>query len=405
MNIIGIIEGIKNFFAGSRGATSYKMVNQAVNQLSLWGNAAYDNDVVRACVVAKANRIAKCTLKHVQRTVTSDGKKRININPWPYMRFMLEKPNRYMNLKDFLFKLSIETDLNGNAFILILRDSNGVPCELLPVPCSHAEVKFHDGGSMLYEFVLKNGTRWRFAAEDIIHQRGDYYLNDIFGDSKMKAIKPLTDVIETTDAGIISAIKNSAIVRWLLKFTTPMRPEDLKKNAKEFAENFLALTAEGTGVAATDSKAEAKQVNPQEYVPNAAQMAMPKGRIMALFHSNEKIITSTANEDEENAYYEAVIEPWLISLAQNMTYALFSRRQIGTGNAIMAGSFNLQAASLKTKLALVSMVDRGAMLVDEWREALGLEPVPGGDVPIRRLDTAAVESTPAEGGEEDAESD
>ena len=84
---------------------------------------------------------------------------------------------------------------------------------------------------MLYEFVLKKGTRWRFAAEDIIHQRGDFYLNDIFGDSKMKAIKPLTDVIETTDAGIINAIKNSAIVRWLLKYTTPLRPEDLKKNS------------------------------------------------------------------------------------------------------------------------------------------------------------------------------
>ena len=402
MNIIGILGKIKNFFAADRGATSYKMVNQTANQLSFWGNAAYDNDVVRACVTAKANRISKCTLKHVQRTVTEDGKKKININPWPYMRFLLEKPNRYMNLKDFLFKLSVETDLNGNAFILILRDANGTPCEFLPVPCSSAEVKFNADGSMLYEFLLKKGTRWRFASEDIIHQRGDYYLNDIFGDSKMKAIKPLTDVIETTDAGIISAIKNSAIVRWLLKFTTAMRPEDLKKNAKEFAENFLALTSEGAGVAATDSKADAQQVNPHEYVPNAAQMAMPKARIMALLHTNEKIITSTANEDEENAYYEAEIEPWLISLAQNMTHALFSRRQIGTGNSIVAGSFNLQAASLKTKLALVSMVDRGAMLVDEWREALGLEPVPGGDVPIRRLDTAAVGVAPTEGGEGDA---
>ena len=313
---------------------------------------------------------------------------------------MLEKPNRYMNLRDFLFKIACESELNGQSFILILRDSNGVPCELLPVPATSAEAKFSSDGKMAFEFTLRKGERWRFASEDIILQRGDYFQSDIFGDNKAAALKPLNDVIETTDAGIISAIKNSAIIRWLLKYTTALRPEDLKKNAKEFADNFLSLTSGGTGVAATDSKADAIQINPQEYVPNAAQMAMPKARIMALMHCNEKIVTSTANEDEENAYYEAKVEPFLISFAQNLTYALFSRRQIGTGNYITAGSFNLQAASIKTKLALVSMVDRGGLLVDEWREALGLEPIPGGDVPIRRLDTAVVDGT-AKGGDDD----
>ena len=306
-----------------------------------------------------------------------------------------------MNLKDFLFKLSIQSDLNGSAFILLLRDSNGVVCEMFPITATRAEVKFMPGGSMYYEFYLKKGEKWRFAAEDVVNQRGDYFLNDIFGDSKANSIKPLTDVIETTDAGIINAIKNSAIIRWLLKYTTALRPEDLKKNAKEFADNFLSLTSGGTGVAATDSKAEAVQIDPKEFVPNAAQMALPKARIMALLHTNEKIITSTANEDEENSYYEARVEPWIISLAQNLTYALFSRRQIGTGNSILAGSFNLQAASIKTKLALVSMVDRGAMVPNEWRDALGLEPIPGGDVPIRRLDTAVVSTKSEEGGEAD----
>ena len=88
-----------------------------------------------------------------------------------------------------------------------------------------------------------------------------------------------------------------------------------------------------------------------------------------------------------------------------MTFKLFSRRQIGTGNYITAGSFNLQAASIKTKLQLVQMVDRGALTVNEWRETMGLPPVEGGETPIRRLDTATVETTPSGGGENNAESD
>ena len=51
---------------------------------------------------------------------------------------------------------------------------------------------------------------------------------------------------------------------------------------------------------------------------------------------------------------------------------------------------NLQCANLTTKLALVAMVDRGAMLPNEWRSIFNLTPLQGGDEPIRRLDTAVV---------------
>lgn len=108
-----------------------------------------------------------------------------------------------------------------------------------------------------------------------------------------------------------------------------------------------------------------------------------------------EIITSTANEDEENAYFEAVISPKIIQLKNELTRKLFTRRQRSCGNYIAVGSFNLQSASLKTKLNFAGMVDRGAMLPNEWRESLGLAPVPGGDTPLRRLDTVAVD----EGGE------
>lgn len=394
---MGIGGKIINFFKPDKGATKYKLVSHTVNSLSLWGNAAYDNDIVRACVNAKALRISKLILRHIQETQREDGSKQLNVNPWPYMRFMLEEPNRYMSIAPFLSKLSAMCDLTGNAFILILRDKNGVPCELFPIPAVSAEAKYNADGSLFYDFTLKNGERWRFVDYDIIHLRGDFYLNDIFGDTRRKPLAPLLEVVETTDKGIINAIKNSSVVRWLLKYTSSLRSEDLKKNAQEFADNYLSISSGSVGVAAVDAKANATQVNPQDYVPNATQMSRSTDRILSLFNTNTKIITSSANEDEENEYYETVIEPWANSLAQEFTRKLFTRRQRGTGNYILAGSFNLQAASVKTKLLLVSMVDRGAMLPNEWRETFGLAPVEGGDKPIRRLDTAPV--TVNEGGE------
>ena len=52
---------------------------------------------------------------------------------------------------------------------------------------------------------------------------------------------------------------------------------------------------------------------------------------------------------------------------------------------------NLQCASLQTKLGFVSMVDRGAMLPNEWRATMNMGPIEGGDKPIRRLDTQVVD--------------
>ena len=214
------------------------------------------------------------------------------------------------------------------------------------------------------------------------------------------------EVVETTDRGIINAIKNSSVIRWLLKYTTSMRDEDLKTNAQQFADNYLNISSDSVGVAAVDAKADATQINAQDYVPNATQMEKTRTRILSLFGMSEKILQSTANEDEENAYYEAEIEPFIKALQEEMTRKLFTRRQRGSGNKISVGSFNLQGASLSSKLQFMNLVDRGALTVNEWRETLGLGPVPGGDNPIRRLDTATVvdpEPAPTgdgEGGDE-----
>ena len=52
---------------------------------------------------------------------------------------------------------------------------------------------------------------------------------------------------------------------------------------------------------------------------------------------------------------------------------------------------------MATKLNLLQMVDRGALSVNSWRQVLNLPPVAGGDILIRRLDTAPVK----EGGNND----
>lgn len=69
----------------------------------------------------------------------------------------------------------------------------------------------------------------------------------------------------------------------------------------------------------------------------------------------------------------------------------------------MYESSRLQYCSQKTKLSLVSMVDRGAMTPNEWRGVMNMAPIEGGDKPIRRLDTAEVKPNEKEEGEGNGE--
>lgn len=138
-----------------------------------------------------------------------------------------------------------------------------------------------------------------------------------------------------------------------------------------------------------------------EYVPNAAQMDRTTRRIYALLSTNERIVTSIRTENEWNAYFDSQIEPVLQQLNAEFTRKLFTRRERAFGNRIVFEASAWDSASLQTKLALVAMVDRGALTPNEWRATFNLGPIPGGDKPLRRLDTAQVDEPKADGDAED----
>lgn len=374
---------------GQRSISTVQLMQETGTRYMAWHGGLYDADVVRACIRPKAKAVGKLVAKHIRETVDAEGNRSIAVNPAPGIRRLLEEPNPYMTGQVMQEKLATQLCLNNNAFALIVRDDMGLPTAIYPILPQTAEALYSADGTLVLRMQLPNSKIFTFAYSDIIHLRQDYNEDDIFGTPIGGVLAPLLDVVTTTDQGIVSAIKNSSVVRWLLKFTNPLRPETLKKQAKDFADNYLA-TASGTGVAAVDSKADAQQIDPKDYVPNAAQMDRTTQRIYALFNTNAHIVDSSRSEDEWNAYFDAEIEPVLRQLSGEYTRKLFSLRERGFGNRIVFEASSWDGASLGTKLDLMQMVDRGALTPNEWRLAFNLAPVPGGDDPIRRLDTATV---------------
>lgn len=350
-----------------------------------WNGKIFDNDIVRAAIRPKANVVGKLSPKHI-RGYGED----ISINPDSRIKEILQRPNQYMSMQDFLMKMTYQREIYHNAFAYVKRDPLGQVEEIYPIP--YTQVELLEYQSELYaKFRFRTGKTMTVPYEDLIHLRKDYNDNDIFGDSGINSLNNLMEVINTTDQGIIKAIKNSNVIRWLLKFNQVLRPEDIQKNTKRFVDNYLSLESETVGAAATDAKADIKQVEPKDYVPNAFITKEHKERLYSYFGVNENIVQNKYDEDEWIAFYESEVEPILIQLSNAFTKAFFTKRELGFGNRIIFEATNLSYASMKTKLELVQFVDRGIMTPNEVRQILNLGPIEGGDKPLRRLDTVVVE--------------
>src|SRR5690606_1449936 len=400
---IGLIEWMFGKLVKKQPATTtrFKLINDLGGGFYVWKGSVYKSDIIRACIRPKARAIGKLVAKHIR-----DNQNGFVENPDPNIKLLLQDPNPLMSGQMLQEKLAIQLELNNNAFALIKRDDVTLqPTEIYPIPAIDVELLEGPNGDMFLRFSFEDGSRMVAPYADVIHLRQDYNNHNLFGDSPHDALIPLMDVVKTIDQGMIKAIKNSNTIRWLLKFNQTLRPEDITKETKRFVDDFLSSDSETIGAAATDAKAGAQQVKADPFLPNENQMVNIKSRIYDFFNTNEKIVQSDYNEDEWNAYYESVIEPVAMQMANEYTRKLFTRRERGFGNRIVFESISLQYASMNTKLSLEKMVDRGALTPNEWRRILNLAPIPGGDEPVRRLDTAPIEQIGDEKGGDDVEQD
>ncbi len=377
---------IFGFIKSDRVSQRYELLSDSSGNFFPWSGNAFDNDLVRAAIRPKVNAVGRLNAKHIR----GEGSGLV-INPDPRIKAILRQPNPYMSMQDFLMKMVYQRELEHNAFAYVKRDPNFFPVEIWPIPFSNVDLKEVDG-EMFVKFWFKVGKSVTVPYRDVIHLRKDFNNNDIFGESGYKALKNIMGVIDTTDQGIVNAVKSSAIIKWLMLFKQTVRPEDAQKEIDLFVTNYLdPKTAKG--VAPADQKYDLKQIEPKNYVPNAAQTDRMVERLNSYYGVNENIKQNKYTEDEWNAFYEAEIELIVIQLSNAFTGAFFTAREIGFTNRIIFEANNLQYASMQTKLNLMQMVDRGSLTPNEWRAIMNLGPVEGGDEPIRRLDTAPVDKT------------
>jgi len=385
-----------NLLARKTGLSQVKIMAGYTPVFTPWGTRPYEADVVRAAVDAIARNAAKLKARHIRR-VGGD------VIPQPdshIQRLLQFRPNPRMSAYDFLYKLVSTTLLDNNAWAYPYW-REGRLHSIWPINCTGAELLEDEDGELYVKFYFAQQPAVVMPYADVIHIRRHFYDNDLLG-SPNDPINATLSVLHTTREGLAQAVKTSAHLRGLLKFSGQLKESDISKARERFVQEYLSVQNTG-GIAALDAKADYVELNSDPKMVDADQMKELRDMVFRYFGVNENIVMGRYTEDEWNAFYESTIEPLAVQLSLEFTTKLFSDRELGHGNEIVFEANRLQYASVSTKLALVSMVDRGAMTPNEWREVFNLAPIEGGDVPIRRLDTQPTTDEP--GGEDDADSD
>lgn len=336
-----------------------------------------DSDIVGAIADAIAKNVGK-----LKPQVIRKDEKGLIIKNDSLARLLELRPCPEMSTYDFLYRIASDLVYKSNSFSVIFWNSDFTRVQSIqPIQTNDFRIFVDDNNNILFRFRWEfDGKYYTVPYQMIIHIKARFNKKRFLGTSPDTQLKSPLDLIETSGEMIKNLVRNSGTLGGYLKYNNFADDKELKTKAKEFMEAYMNAENAG-GVAALDNTYEFKELRQTTPSFPTAQIGFLRDNIYRYYAVNEKILTSTFNETEWNAFYENVIEPIAIQLSLEFMFKLLSEREISFGNKIIFTANRLQYATLQTRAAIGGeMYDRGAITVNEYRELLYYEPIEDGDV-------------------------
>ena len=361
-----------------------------------------DIDTIVACIDALARNLAKMELTAIRK-----DKDNISITDRSSdIAKVLKKPNPYMCQYDFIYKVFALYFTSNNAYIWPEYDEQGILINLWPINCRYAKLYIKDDIELM-RFELKHNHFYTVPYSQIIHLRNHYMEDDIYGDSN-KAFRAIAELMDAQQQGIKGGIKNSAMIRGLLKAAQVMKEDDIKAARDRFIADNFAVENSG-GVLFVDGKFDYTNIESKPYVVDAETMKLTREAAYTYFGVNEDFLQNKFDSQGYEAVYEGRLEPVATQFMQALTNGIYTERERSFGNMIIANMARLKYQPLSVVTNMISVTkELGLFTRDEFREMLGYEPLGperGGDeimiaVNNYTSNTSQSEAQPQEGDQE-----
>jgi HK97 family phage portal protein len=340
-------------------------------KINSWSKKSVDLYLIRASIDALARNIAKMELDAVMYTDRDNSIKKVD--RVSDVARVLKRPNQYMSTYDFLYKVASLYYASNNAFIWP-EYRNGSLYALWPINYENFQLFESERGTLIAKFRMNYRHTYTIPYDDLIHLRNHFIDDDLAGEPN-SALLPVCELMNTQNEGIVNGIKNSAIIRGILKSVNVIKENDLKKARDRFVEDNLSASNNG-GVIVVDGKFEYSPLESKPYVIDADTMNEAKKMVYDYFGVNEGFITNEFTPEQYEAVYEGRLEPFAIMLTQALTHGLYTARERGFGNEIEANMSKVKYQPISAITSLISATNQlGLFRKNEYREMLGYPPL------------------------------
>ena len=372
---------------------AYQTVTSYDPVFTSFQGAMYEQELIRASIQRFADACAKL-------------KPEIYGDAAPELRRMAQyMPNVSMTWPTFLSRLATIYEVDATAFVVPSFKRDGVTINgIWPLKCEYAEIVEYNGEPWV-RFTFATGENASLELKYVGIIPKFQYWDDYFGEPN--CLDQTLQLIHAQAEAQENAIQNGGKIRFIGKLTGQVREEDMKKKRERFIEdNFRSDNMNGL-ITYDQTWDDIKQIEPQSYTMDAAEMALIHNSVYTYFGTNEDILQNKYNEDVWGAYYEGRVEVFALKLGEALKRMQFTKTQARHGNGITFSSNRLEYATNASKRNMIrEMTDRGVISLNEGREILQLRPIEGGDIRIIRGEYKLAESleayTDVEAGREEA---
>lgn len=355
--------------------TSFKEKSKAIPfNIEAWHYRRFsgellDIDTIVACIDALARNLAKMRLTAIRR-----DKDQIAVTDFTSdIARVLKQPNKYMTQYDFIYKIAGMYYVSNNVYIWPEYNNKGELINLWPINYRTAKIYEYDDVELI-KFELKKNHYYTIPYSQIIHLRNQYIEDELYGDSN-DAFKAIADLMDAQNQGIKGGIKNSALIRGILKALQVMKEEDIKAARDRFLEDNFNVQNNG-GIMLVDGKFDYTPIESKPYVVDADTRKETREAAYSYFGVNEDFIQNKFTSEKYEAIYEGRLEPFAVMLTDALTKHLFTERERSFGNQIEANMSKLKYQPLSQVTSMISATrELGLFTRDEYREMLGYEPL------------------------------
>ena len=344
-----------------------------INQYDIrsFDKAIVEMDLIRASIDALARNIGKMQLEAVMYTDRDNSVKKVDRTS--DVARVIKRPNQYMTSYDFLYKVAALFYATNNVFIWP-EYKDGRLVALWPINYQRFRLHQTDKGTLIAQFRMNYRNTYTVPYDYLIHLRNHYMTDDLVGENN-NALIPVCDLLTSQNQGIVEGIKNSAIIRGILKSLNVIKQEDLIKARDRFVQDNLTAKNNG-GVMVLDGKYEYMPLESKPYVIDAETMNEAKKMVFNYFGVNEAFITNTFTPQQYEAIYEGRLEPFAMLLTNALTHGLYTEREIGFGNEIEANMSRVKYQPMSAITAMIGVTNQlGLFRRNEYREMLGYPPL------------------------------